>query len=111
MLFVPDALIFCLMALRGFPSICILTKLFINPSSEGRSGMSLFDRSSVFKVSSFTTLDDNFLILLSFKIKTVRFGHLSKSSNSVNLLKDKARMSSFYDQGASLKEVNLFSLS
>ena len=83
----------------------------MNPISEGRSGRSLLERSNVFKVLSLIIFGDIFLILLSFKIRTVSLGHLSKSSNYMSLLKAKARMSNFYDQGAYLKEVNLFYLS
>lgn len=100
---------FCLIALRGFPSICNLTRLLIKPISEGKSGRSLLDRSKVLSCLTLMMFWEIFLILLSFKIRTVRFGHRSKSSNSVNLLKERARISNFSDHGTSVKEVNRFS--
>lgn len=54
---------------------------------------------------------DSFFSLLSLMMSTVRFGHRSKSSNSLSPLNDKARISNFYDHGASLKVISLFYLS
>lgn len=54
---------------------------------------------------------DIFLILLSFRIKTVSLGHLSKSSNSVSRLNESAIVSRRSDQGTYVKLANLFSLS
>lgn len=83
----------------------------MNPIYDGRSGRSLFEMSNVLSFFKFMMFEESFLILLSLRISTVRLGDRSKSSNYVNLLKDKARISSFYDQGDSVKELSLFSLS
>lgn len=56
-------------------------------------------------------LEESFFNLLSLRMRTERLGHRSKSSNYVSLLKDKAKMSSFSDHGASVKQASLFSLS
>jgi len=81
----------------------------MKPTSEGRSGRSLFDKSKVFKFFSFMMFEDSFLSLLSLRIRTESFGHLSKSSKTWRPLNDRARISNFYDQGASLNVINLFS--
>ena len=54
-------------------------------------------------------LEDNLLSLLSLRMRTVKLGHRSKSSNSLSPLKDKANMSNLSDHGASLKVRSRFS--
>lgn len=96
------------MALSGLPYSCSLTKLSIKPNYEGRSGRSLLEISNVFSFKSFIISPEIFLILLSFRVNTVRLGDLSKSLNSARRLKDNAIVSNFYDQGISEKFDSLF---
>lgn len=70
----PDVLIFCRMHFSGFPYICILTKEGNNPNYEGKSDRSLLDKSNVFNFFKAIILLDNFCILLSLMIKTVKLG-------------------------------------
>jgi len=105
---VPPARIFCLIALSGFPSSWIRTKLSINPNSDGKSGRSLLERSSVFNFDNFIISEDRLLSLLSLKIRTVRLGHCENAENSVNLLKANIIVSSLFERGNSDKWVSLF---
>jgi hypothetical protein len=50
----------------------------MNPISHGKSGKSLLDKSKVLSFFNFMISFDIFFILLSDKISTVKFGHLSK---------------------------------
>jgi hypothetical protein len=80
----------------------------MKPNYEGKSGRSLLETSKVFNIPSFTISPEIFFILLSFRVRTVRLGHLSKSLNSLRRLKDRVIVSNFYDHGISEKLDNLF---
>ena len=58
----------------------------MKPSSQGKSGKSLLLMSRVFSFVNFMISLESFLILLSAKIKTVRFGQWSNEQNSVRRL-------------------------